>query len=274
MTKDCIRPYCTRKREHKTLCREHRLRQVQKTGLGFIDSTPAREKIALLREHGWSLHRIGAAVDVPAGTVQRISSGGVGSRAYGPTVKAIAAIEVTDGRLSIDSTGTGRRLQALVRIGWTYDEISRLSGINDETLRKVAYRPRVSVGDAAAVAAAYDGLYHSDGPSAAAMAAGRRCGFAPPDAWDEDTIDDPTSSARTGDVEVDEVLVARVVAGEVNDRHASSKVDVPPQDREEAVRRMARLGVAPSTIALRVRSGKDAVNRLIRRIQSEDEEAA
>lgn len=273
MTNTCIRPGCTRKREHKTLCRGHRLQQLEKTGVGFIDSTPAREKIALLLEHGWSFHRIGAAVDVPPSTVRRIGRG-VGSRAYGPTVKAIAAIMVTGGGLSVDSTGTARRLQALVRIGWTYEEISRRSGVNDASLRVVSVRPRVAVTTAAAVAAAYDDLYHSDGPSIQAMSAGRRCGFAPPDAWAEDTIDDPNASPRTVDVEVDEVLVARVVSGVVNGRGATSKADVPPQDREEAVRRMLRLGVAPSTIALRVRSGKETVDRLIDRIQSEGKEAA
>lgn len=272
MTK-CARPHCKRMREHKALCRQHRLQQAQETGLGFIDSTPAREKIALLREHGWSIHRIGAAVAVPAGTVLRISRGGIGSRAYGPTVKTIAAVEVTDGRLSIDSTGTARRLQALVRIGWTYDEISRLSGINDETLRKVSARPRVAVLVAAAVAGVYDDLYHSDGPSIQAMASGRRCGFAPPDAWDEDTIDDPDAEPYVGAVEVDEVLVDRVVAGKVNG-HTGPRITLPLQGRLEAVRRMLRLGVAPSTMAIRIGTSKAVVDRLIEQIQSKPEEAA
>lgn len=273
MTKDCVRPDCTRKRENKTLCRRHRLQRVEQTGLGFIDSTPAREKIALLREHGWSIHRIGAAVDVPASTVQRISCGGVGSRAYGPTVNAIAALAVIDGRLSIDSTGTGRRLQALVRIGWSYDEISRLSGINDETLRKVATRPRVAVGVAAAVAGVYDDLYHSDGPSILAMLGGHRRGFAPPDAWGEDTIDDPNAEPYVGVAAADEVLTERVVAGKVN-AHTGRKVFVPPQDRVEAVRRMLHLGIAPSTMALRIGTSKAVVDRLIVQVRSESEEAA
>lgn len=268
----CIRPDCTRKREHKTLCREHRLQKLQKDGIGFIDSNPARERIARLQECGWSYHRIGAAVGVPASTVRRIGQG-VGTRAYGPTVRAIAAIKVTDGRLYIDSTGTTRRLQALVRIGWTYGEISRRSGVNDASLRIVADRPRVAATTASAVAEAYDDLYHSDGPSAPAKTAGRRLGFEPPDAWDEDTIDDPDATPRTAIVEVDEVLVERVVSGKVNGK-TGHKVSVPLPDRVEAVRRMLPMGITPTAMADRMGTSKEIVDRLIRQVQPEAEKEA
>jgi hypothetical protein len=266
VNRDCIHPGCTLKREHKTLCRGHRLQQVQKTGIGFIDSTPAREKIALLQERGWSFLHIGAAADVPPSTVRRIARG-VGTRAYGPTVKAIAAIEVTEGRW-IDSTGTARRLQALVRIGWSYDEISRRSGVNDASLRIVQTRPRVAATTASAVAAVYDDLYHTDGPSTSAMAAGRRCGFAPPDAWDETTIDDPDAEPWAVSPEPDPVLVERVVAGRF-DRRESDKVVIPRQEWEEAIRCMVRLGVTPSIIAMRVRSSSETVQKWIARHRDE-----
>lgn len=269
MTETCSRPRCTRNREHKDLCREHR-RMLQKMGLaGYIDATPAREKIAVLRGMGWSYQRIGRAVGVAHATLQRIGTG-VSRRATAATVNAVAAIEVTDGQW-VDSTGSKRRIHALVRIGWTYAEISRRCGVNHCTLRKVALRPRVNADTAAKVAQAYRELHLTPGPAGHAVAAARRRGFLPPLAWDEDTIDDPSAVPDLGagvDSEVDEVLVERIVAGKVN-VGPGRRVVVPPQDRLEAVRRMLPLGIAPTPMANRIGASKEVVERLIAQVQSE-----
>lgn len=270
---ECHRPRCTVSRESGPHCRKHRL-MLQNAGIsGFIDATPAREKIQDLHDRGWSFYRIGRRAGIATATVQRIGRG-ISRRAYAPTVNALAAVE-QHGERWVNATGTRRRISALVRMGWTYVEISRLTGIPRDTLRKVTQRSRVNAENADAVSSLYERLHLTPGPSQKARTAGVTRGFHPPFAWDLETIDDPTAEPNYGgeDTEVDEVLVQLVVAGKVNDR-SGNKVTVPLQDRLEAIRRMLLIGVAPTAMAARIGTSKEIVDKLISQVRPESEEAA
>lgn len=99
---------------------------------------------------------------------------------------------------TVPALGTVRRLQALQALGWGIPDIARVSGISEKTLRNPAYRG-VSVhrDTATAVVAAYERLSMTvpDGPYAErGRRLARRLGYAPPLAWDDDAIDDPTAT--------------------------------------------------------------------------------
>jgi DNA-binding transcriptional MerR regulator len=95
----------------------------------------------------------------------------------------------------VDPTGTRRRIQALVRVGWPLREIFTRLGYGPRSRpANVLYGRQVHRSTALRVAAVYDELSMTPGPSslAAARAAGK--GWAPPLAWDDDTIDDPAAA--------------------------------------------------------------------------------
>lgn len=66
---------------------------------------------------------------------------------------------------------------------------------------------------ASAVRDTYDELYAADGPSARTRNKARRRGWAGPEAWTDETIDDPAARPGGHDI-VDEVAIHRVLAGE------------------------------------------------------------
>lgn len=120
--------------------------------------------------------------------------------------------------------GVQRRVQALACLGWSYAEISRRLGMDRTYLSKALLRSTVEPATAAAVAALYDELSMTTCTSATASrtaAAARSHGYAPPLAWDEGTLDDPTArpygyagrQARAAS-DVDEVVIDRFLAGE------------------------------------------------------------
>jgi hypothetical protein len=99
------------------------------------------------------------------------------------------------GRL-MDSTGTKRRIQALVALGWTLGEIAAACGkrSGNAWTCEVLRSDRVHSSTEAIVRVVYDrmSMTRPEGPyrNRQRITAERK-GYAPPLAWDEDTIDDP-----------------------------------------------------------------------------------
>ena len=95
----------------------------------------------------------------------------------------------------VSSIGTIRRSQALSWLGWTRIEIEQAAGVHVPRHNK--YRPRVTVATAAGMAAAYDLLWDQTPPPKPQRHEIRnwalRLGWAPPMAWDEPDIDDPSA---------------------------------------------------------------------------------
>lgn len=102
----------------------------------------------------------------------------------------------------IDSTGTARRLQALVAIGYAQSYLwDRITG--DAKRQNMAYvirqqRPTVNAETARKVAELYDELSMTPGPSERARRKAAYYGWAPPLAWDEDDIDNPEAHPDRG----------------------------------------------------------------------------
>lgn len=259
MSRTCSRPLCPTGSEGGPWCRKHRL-MLQNAGVsGYIDATPARERVQALHSAGWSYYRIGTAAGIATATVQRIGRG-LSRRAYAPTVTALASVRGGQGRW-IDSTGTRRRIAALVRLGWTYQELSRRSGVPVDTLRKVCQRPRVNSANAAAVVALYDEIGLTLGPSRKAATQARVRGFPSPLAWDVDTIDDPDAKPDFGaerDVEPDEVLIERAATGK-----RKPGVALSHGERLAALALMVSMRLPVSTMGKRLGCGNPVVEALL-----------
>lgn len=169
----------------------------------------------------------------------------------------------------VDSIGTARRLQALATGGWDCYTLADRLGLKRQyvhVLRQHKAR-KVTPATAAKVSAIYDELW--DVPRAAGQANrtrnyARRNGWAPPLAWDDDTIDDPTATPATpAPVAVlDEIAVERYIAGTLHHPGHCSHSD----ELVEAVRRMAP-NCSDAEIGRRVGISGEAVTKLRERNQ-------
>lgn len=157
-----------------------------------------------------------------------------------------------------------RRIQALMAIGHTAEVIGAEVGRGRAAVIATArMRKWVTPATDAAYRAAYDKLSMIPGVSASTRARSRCWGYAPPLAWDEDSIDDPASQPRFGpqrssDGEVDEAAVERALA---NDPSALTRM----VDRRAAIARMRAAGVEVPVIAERLAAKTETIERSIAR---------
>jgi hypothetical protein len=94
----------------------------------------------------------------------------------------------------IDATGARRRLQALAAIGWDSRTLAaRLRQKHPTTVQHVrsGRQPRLRRSTAAKIAALFDELWDQPGPSDRARLDAAQRRWAPPMAWDDESIDDP-----------------------------------------------------------------------------------
>jgi hypothetical protein len=162
-----------------------------------------------------------------------------------------------------DATGTRRRLQALIAIGWPIRELARQMGwTGNPGLLLYGERQQVHKHTAALVADVYDRLWDVPGPSVRSRRAAARAGYAPPLAWDD--IDDPaaTPSLDGGgdlvDEVVDEVAVRRALDGD-----EATAVRLTEAERVEFTRQLLRRGGGASAVSRRLRVSGGRARRLI-----------
>lgn len=101
----------------------------------------------------------------------------------------------------VPSVGTVRRLQGLARLGWPPAELAaRLGSTTVEYVQQLrrTSRPTVERATHERIAALYDALAMTPGPSVRTRRYAERCGWAPPLAWDDDAIDDPAARPDLG----------------------------------------------------------------------------
>lgn len=127
------------------------------------------------------------------------------------------------GPLMVPALGTQRRIQALVALGWTMQELDNHLGRSQGYLHNVLRNDRVHTATAALVSGLYDRLcmvvpQGVPGVRTRQRNRARARGWAPPLAWDD--IDDPTERPQLRHdgprrrVDVDPVVVERLLAGE------------------------------------------------------------
>lgn len=197
----------------------------------FVDAEPVRQHIRSLMGAGVSRRRIPELAGVPDATIGRVLYGSA-QKAPSKQIRAEAAerilrVRLTEEALSprvlVDATGTHRRLQALIALGWSRGKLAEQFEVERNTIGRCMARARVYSATAAAVRNLYDRLWDVPPPEAtrwdvsAAVASRReaaRKGWPPPLAWDDETIDDPAAKPHhAAPVHLDEVAIERALGG-------------------------------------------------------------
>ena len=172
----------------------------------IVDAARATAHIDDLRAQGWSLRGIADAADVTPNTVSRLARREQ-LRVHRDSERKILAVRAEDirGRANADGfvlrVGAQRRIRALIAIGYRHTDITAamraaLPSVGTNSQMVLHQHGRwVTRAVADAVSTAYDRLAMTPGPSAISRRRAARAGYAPPLAWDDDTIDDPAAQA-------------------------------------------------------------------------------
>ncbi len=219
----------------------------------YVDSTPARQHVQTLQAWGMGWKRIARSAGLSESVVWKLIYGDP-SRNLAPskrvrvgTLQAILAVELDlAGGALVEATGTRRRLQALGALGWTVQALAERAGVDRQRIDKALRgSPYVTVATEAATRTLYDHLWNEHpegGRSEATRRRAARLGWAPPLAWDDDTIDDPAArpdlGERTRGVDLDEVLYL-LGAGETPEQ-AARRCGVRLEAVEASARRHGR----------------------------------
>lgn len=181
----------------------------------LVDATESREHIHALQAAGMGWKTIATAAGVGHNVVGKILYGDP-RRNMGPSKRvrpdtAAKILAVKPGPLSgvvVDGTGTVRRLQALSSLGWTSPQLANRIGHSPANFTKLVHGRRdTTIATRDAVTRLYDELWNTPPPqdthrdriaASRARNAARAAGWAPPLAWDDDTIDDPAATPHIG----------------------------------------------------------------------------
>jgi hypothetical protein len=175
----------------------------------WTSASPVREHLAHLRSCGMGLRTIASLARVDRQRLHAVI-GGRPERGTPPQDKvrpalaaAVLAVEVTLETLApttlMSPVGVRRRCHALVALGWPQQHLAAHLGMTPSNFSSMLARPHVLVRRHLQVLAMYDALWKADPAAAGATSTGMSRarayaadrGWAPPGAWDDDTIDIP-----------------------------------------------------------------------------------
>jgi transcriptional regulator with XRE-family HTH domain len=237
----CRRPEC-KQADYEYMSRirlDHHRGQRRRT-----DARQTRRHIEHLLAANWTQAQIARAAGLSHRTICDVLHGApiVANR----TELAILSIPIgpapLDGR-DVDGTGSMRRIQALVAIGWSLAQLAPRLGfyVTDLGLIANGHRPYVRATTADAIVRGYRQLARTPGPSTRARNDAARKGWHGPAAWDDDTIDDPDAAP---DLEQPEPELNRNELAELRRQEVLhlAGFDVPPEEIA------ARLGIGFTTV--------------------------
>lgn len=184
--------------------------RARKIGYGtwnpLVSAEPARAHVKQLMTDGLGYKRIAALASVSVSTVSSLLYGKPGRKPTGRLRPEVAAkllqvranLDNAAAARPVDATGTRRRLQALVAVGWPQTQLANRLGMTPTNFgRMLAVHDEVIARTARAVIALYDELWDQE-PTTSKSSRARALNYAaarnwlPPMAWDDDTIDLPT----------------------------------------------------------------------------------
>ena len=188
----------------------------------YVDGDIVRAHLADLARQGMGMKRAAATAGVAHGTASAILYGKHADDPSHPDYRiprrrvrrdiAEALLAVTyepAGWTIVDGTGTARRLQALMAIGWSGTRLAERLGVLRTNFTEILHGRRgVHHATAHAVRALYDELWDVAPPAATTFEQGavtrtlrfaQQHGWVPPMAWDDETIDDPAARPSVGD---------------------------------------------------------------------------
>lgn len=157
----------------------------------------------LISQHGVSIRSIADAAGISPGTISLLNRGKQTTikRTYEAKILAVTAEKIFNRSLAtgfVPNIGARRRLQALMAIGWRHQDLTKRVGFNTGTMmhQRGDY---ISQFKHEAVRKVYDQLWNVQGPAdGRSMTRVAKAGYAPPMAWDDETIDDPAATPDLG----------------------------------------------------------------------------
>ena len=209
----------------------------------LVSAERARRHLEDLVGEGSTLRAISERTGISHTTLKDILKGRTIIQAH--TSRLILAAPIAYGE-RIPAAGTNRRVRALNAIGWSNGHLGKRLGVTRDRVAQYANAEWVERPTASRIARLYDELSMIPGPSARSRTWAAKRGYMPPLAWDDESIDDPAAWASPGepvDDAIDDVLVERFVAGELDRRQLTR------EERIEAARRMDAAGVPRARIA-------------------------
>lgn len=176
----------------------------------YVDAELVRQHLKKINAEGMSYRAICERLGLPhESSLQHVLWGrgqwGQGQKVNRETAERVLAYWPTLDDLPesalIDATGSRRRVEALAVQGWSRNAVARRIGMRQDNFRKAIKQGLVTARLARRVAAAYDAWWDEDpldhGVSLNAVSRVRagavRAGFLGPLAWDDESIDDPSS---------------------------------------------------------------------------------
>jgi hypothetical protein len=244
----------------------------------YVDATAAREHIRLLRAHHLGYAQIARLAGTSFTHIREIA-GTVARSGNRPPIThirqdlAIRILAVTPDpanrapQSQIDATGTRRRLQALVAVGWPTHILAARIGRTPSNLRRTMISDTVTTRTALIVSDLYNELWDIEPPhttqddrdaSAAARRTAKDQGWAPPLAWDDiDTDPHPNTAPATPDPgDLDEIAIERAIAGD-----SIRLLDLTPAEQAEVVDRLTKSGKSIRDIATQLATTTRTVSR-------------
>lgn len=152
-----------------------------------LDPTRVVERINNLLSHRWSLSKIAREAGITHSTVVDIHRG-THKKITRKNFDAIMAIPPLPGCV-VTWVGFKRRVQGLMWMGYPQGVIAREMGLTMHGLATAYYQGRFSVDMGIALVDTYARISHIPGASGRVRLFARRRRYAPPAAWDDDTID-------------------------------------------------------------------------------------
>lgn len=244
----------------------------------YVDAGAVRDHIQMLRGTGIGLDRIAQLAGTSVSHIRKLADPGTGKRppvrrVRPDTATRILAVAPVDAnraaRSQVDATGTRRRLQALIALGWTLPQLAAELGRNTGNLKRSMTGQQVTARTAGQVNRLYQRLWQTVPPKTTpgqrraadtARAHARARGWPPPLAWDDiDTDPHPQPDSwpqPAGPDDVDEIAVERAVAGD-----GIRLADLTGAEQAEAVRRLTERGKSIRDIAEQLGTTKRTVSR-------------
>ncbi|MEU8040928.1 hypothetical protein [Streptosporangium sp. NPDC049078] len=186
----------------------------------YTDAEPARTHVRTLMAYRIGTYRIAELADVPRSVICRLLYGEPHNnrpplqRIRPDVERKLLAVQAVPANLAptrtINATGTRRRLQALVAIGWSLRTIADRLGMSHVNVAKIARAGITAVypATADAVTALCEELWKQQPPTtttaerisvAKALKHAAAHGWVVLACWDDDTIDDPDATPSFGE---------------------------------------------------------------------------
>lgn len=188
----CTTAGCDSPAETRGYCGSHYRYRLHTGRYGYRDATMAREHVAALRALGWTWAAIGETAGLSSYVAHQLHAGKT-RRLLCESEAALLSVPLVryESHRGVRAVGSRRRVQALAWMGWPCWMVEDRVGCARRTLTRELSRGRISTRLAHRIADVYEELSGQRGPSRVAAGKARGLRFAPPAAWDEETIDDP-----------------------------------------------------------------------------------